>query len=169
VEEIDKAEAKRVITSCSGCYRTLKRDYPKIGVAYGFEVLHTVHLLEELLKENKISLKSSDDVSYSWHDPCHLGRHMNVYDTPRNVMQMAGIDYLEMKQNRENAWCCGAGGGARAAYSDWSLVTAKKRIDQVEGTTNIVTACPFCVKNLRDTSEGKFKVYDLVELVDRLL
>ena len=170
IKEIENAGAKRVITSCSGCYRTMKRDYQKMGLDYQFEILHTVELLEELLDSKQLAMRCDEESQYAWHDPCHLGRHMKVYETPRNVMKKAGINYQEMAQNRENAWCCGAGGGARAAYSDWSLLTAKTRIDQARetGATKIVTACPFCVKNLRDAADENYEVVDIVEIVDRL-
>ncbi|MHA1908906.1 MAG: (Fe-S)-binding protein [Candidatus Thorarchaeota archaeon] len=168
INEIENAGAKRVVTSCSGCFRTMKRDYLNLGLDYQFEVLHTTELLEELLDSNQLTVKKSEDSVYTWHDPCHLGRHMNVYDTPRNVMEKAGIKYLEMVQNRENAWCCGAGGGARAAYSDWSLLTAKTRIEQAKGNTRLVTACPFCVKNLQDAADPEYEVLDLVEIIDRI-
>jgi Fe-S oxidoreductase len=93
---------------------------------------------------------------------------MKVYETPRNVMMKSGVRFDEMETNRENAWCCGAGGGARAGYSDWSLLTANTRLEQAGGNTRIVTACPFCVKNLRDGSEETHEVVDLVELIDRI-
>jgi Fe-S oxidoreductase len=140
-----------------------------MGIKYEFEVLHVAELLEELIDSGNLSLQSTEDTIYAWHDPCHLGRHMGVYDAPRNVMDKTAIDYIEMEPNRENAWCCGAGGGARAAYSEWSLDTAKKRISQVSGTKNIVTACPFCVRNLRDASSDDYDVVDIIEIIDRLL
>jgi Fe-S oxidoreductase len=166
ITEIEKAGAKRIITSCSGCYRTMRRDYLNIGLEYSFEVLHTTELFEEFLDNGKLTIKSSEDTSYTWHDPCHLGRHMNVFEAPRNLMSEAGINYNEFDQNRENAWCCGAGGGARAAFSEWSLLTAETRVAQAKGSNHIVTACPFCVKNLRDGSKNE--VVDLVEILDRI-
>ncbi|MDF1538459.1 MAG: (Fe-S)-binding protein [Candidatus Thorarchaeota archaeon] len=170
IKEIQATGAKRVVTSCSGCYRTMKRDYSKMGLDYQFEILHTAQLLEELLATRKLSIKTSSETEYAWHDPCHLGRHMNVYDAPRKVMEIAGVKYLEMEQNRENAWCCGAGGGARAAFSDWSILTSEKRVAQAKaiGTKNIVTACPFCITNLRDASSKESEVVDLVEIIDRI-
>ena len=87
---------------------------------------------------------------------------------PEGVMEAAKITYLEMTSNRENAWCCGAGGGARAAYPDWSLLTAKKRLEHANGCKSIVTACPFCVRNLRDASEEHIEVVDIVEIIDRI-
>lgn len=170
LNEIQSTGAKRVITSCSGCFRTLKRDYSKMGLDPQFEVLHTSQLLEELLATKQLSIKAAEETEYIWHDPCHLGRHMSIYDSPRNVMKEAGIKYLEMEQNRENAWCCGAGGGARAAFTDWSIITSEKRVTQAKekGTTNILTACPFCITNLQETSSKESEVIDLVEIIDRI-
>ncbi len=169
VQQIEATGAQKVITSCAGCFRTIKRDYPKMDLEYDFDVLHITEFLEELITAGNLKLRSTEGIVYAWHDPCHLGRHMQVYDAPRKVMSASSIDYVEMDPNLENAWCCGAGGGARAAYSDWSLETAKKRISQIPGTTNIVTACPFCVRNLRDASPDDYAVVDIIEIVDRLL
>ncbi|NHJ15301.1 MAG: hypothetical protein EAX95_16590 [Candidatus Thorarchaeota archaeon] len=72
---------------------------------------------------------------------------------------------------RENAWCCGAGGGSKSAFGDWAVETAAKRIEQAAdtGAEMLVSTCPFCSRNLRDGSgSSEIKVVDLVELVDRV-
>lgn len=171
-DQVSQAGARTVVTSCSGCYRTLKRDYPRMGVRYEFDILHITEFIEHLIDQGSLHIKDSlNIVPYTWHDPCHLGRHMDVYDSPRNVLEKMRVPLLEMETSRENAWCCGAGGGCKSAYADWSLETATSRIAQAQdvGASAIVTGCPFCVRNLRDASEfSKMKVLDIAELVDRL-
>jgi Fe-S oxidoreductase len=85
-------------------------------------------------------------------------------------MELLSINLIEMKYNRENAWCCGAGGGSRAAFSDWSLDTARKRVEMAleTGAERLVSACPFCKRNLKDASGERIEVLDISELVDKL-
>ncbi len=173
VEQIDDAGATTVVTSCSGCFRTMKIDYPKMGIDYDFTVLHITEFIEQLMKQGKLNLKPpKPDGIYTWHDPCHLGRHTNVYDSPRHVLQEIRLPFVEMASSRENAWCCGAGGGCKSAYGEWSLETASKRISQAHDVSaeTIVTGCPFCVRNLRDASKDtEIQIIDIAELIDSLL
>ena len=169
LEEIRKAGASRVVTSCSGCYRSLTRDYSRLGKELGFEVIHISHLLDELLSSGGLVLNDSKLQLITYHDPCHLGRHCDEYDTPRRVLSHLPVELNEMEYTRENAWCCGAGGGVRAGFEDWSLSTARTRINMAKstGASLLVSACPFCKRNLKDASDGDIEVQDISELVDR--
>jgi Fe-S oxidoreductase len=96
---------------------------------------------------------------------------MNDYDTPRKVLAFLPVELIEMNPTRENAWCCGAGGGVKAAYNEWSVETAATRIGHAKelDVDYLVTACPFCVRNLTDACDDTSpKVIDLAELVDML-
>lgn len=172
IDEIDRVGASTVVTSCSGCFRTIKKNYPKMGLDYSFNVLHITQFIESLLNQGILTLQIQEDAhTYTWHDPCHLGRHMDVYDPPRKVLSLAGVSMIEMDSTRENAWCCGAGGGCKAAYGEWSLETASKRIAHAKdvGASIIVTGCPFCVRNLRDASENsQVNILDISELLNKL-
>jgi len=126
IAQIRNAGASKVVTSCAGCYRTLLKDYEKFGADLGFEVYHTGELIKKLLDEGKIKIKSNYDKVITYHDPCHLGRHMEMYEIPREVIkQIPGIKLVEMKRNRNNAWCCGAGGGVKIGFPDWALEISK--------------------------------------------
>jgi Fe-S oxidoreductase len=164
-DAIRDAGAKRIVTSCSGCYRTLFRDYPKLGIDLGVEVMHITQLLKELIDKGAIVLTQTEHCPViTYHDPCHLGRHMGLYDEPRDIILKLPVNLT--------AWCCGGGGGAKSAYNDWSVETARKRIEQAlrTGAELIVSACPFCIRNLRDgSSEDDPPVIDLVELVDQFI
>ena len=152
--EILKGET--IITSCAGCYKTLTEDYD------GLDVIHISQLLNQLIKENKIKLSKNDfDVTY--HDSCHLGRHCDVFDEPREVIESVA-NLVEMKNIRENSLCCGAGGGVKSAYPEIADQMAKSRIAQAKetGCETLVTPCPFCKLTLENDD---LEVLDLTEFL----
>ncbi|MDD4748986.1 MAG: (Fe-S)-binding protein [Methanosarcinaceae archaeon] len=156
LDAIRKTGAHTVITGCAGCYTTLKNDYPD-----EFRVVSVPEFLAEKL--GSLPLKKLK-LSVSYHDPCHLGRHNGIYEEPRKVIK-AICELKEMKNIRENTRCCGGGGGVRIGYPEISLELAKKRLEDLpEGVDYLVSACPLCVRNLRDAG-GEVEVLDLIELV----
>ncbi len=172
-EAIQEVGASRLVTTCAGCYRTLSLDYQKLNHDLGVNILHITHLLEELLGTGALTIEESNNLGHvAYHDPCHLGRHMGEYESPRRILSMLPVKLVEMTgREKENAWCCGAGGGAKAAYGEWAVETARKRIHQAvqAGADMLVSTCPFCSRNLRDASGSSgVQVVDLIELVDRV-
>jgi heterodisulfide reductase subunit D len=170
--------AKTVFTACAGCYRTLKKDYPVIlREDLPFEVKHITEILIDLLETRKIPFKEEDEKKFkvTYHDPCHLGRHMNLYEIPREVIsRIPGVELVEMKRTRKNAWCCGAGGGVKSQFSDLALDIAKDRIKEAinSGAEILTTSCPFCMGNFleayNDLNPGlqeKIKVVDIIDLI----
>lgn len=156
LEQIRNVGAHTIITSCAGCYTTLKNNYPE-----EFHVISLPEFLAEHLDELKLKKL---DLTVTYHDPCHLGRHNKIYEAPRKVIQ-AICTLKEMKNIKENSCCCGGGGGVRIGYPDISLELARNRLEDVpEGVDYIVTSCPLCVRNLRDAG-GDIEVIDIVELV----
>ncbi len=174
ITQINKSGAKKVITSCAGCYRTMKKDWLKLGADYNFEVYHTVDLIKQLLDEGSLQIKSEFNKTLTYHDPCHLGRHIGMYDVPREVYsKIPRMNFVEMRRNRENAWCCGAGGGVKIGYPEWSVEISKERLEEAKetGASVISSICPFCRSNLSDANEKYnmgFEVIDLVEILDQL-
>lgn len=160
IENIEKTKASLVVTSCAGCYRMLKVDYPKIIGKLPFEVLHATEFIKELISENRLKVKAFEKV-VTWHDPCHLGRHSKVYEPPREVVNAYAKKFVEMEYNKEHSFCCGAGGGFRKAWSDLSLAIAHERINQARevGAELLLTCCPFCYYNFKTV--GGIEVYDL--------
>ncbi len=178
LEEIKKTGAKTVFTACAGCYRTLKKDYPNLlGEELPFEVKHVTELLDEMLTNNEIPFKEviGEEKIVTYHDPCHLGHHMGVYDVPRTIIsKIPGVTLVEMKRNRNNAWCCGAGGGVKSQFPKLAVKISKDRLQEaVETEANILlTSCPFCINNLNDAYEDcdpdvqeKIKVLDLIDFI----
>lgn len=152
--EVLKGET--IITSCAGCYKTLKEDYE------GLDVVHISQLLDDLIKQNKFNF-SKKDLNVTFHDSCHLARHMNVFDEPRSVIESVS-DLVEMENSRENALCCGAGGGVKSAYPEIAHEMAENRISQAKDTnsTILITTCPFCKLNLKNED---IEVLDLTEFL----
>lgn len=177
IDEFKNKGAKTLFTACAGCYRTWKKDYPELlGTDLPFEVKHITELLVELINNNKIPFKEEmEKVKITYHDPCHLGRHMNLYEIPREVLaKIPGIELVEMKRNRNNAWCCGAGGGMKSQFSELALKISQERIKEAveSGAKILTTSCPFCIGNLSDAYEEmepeikeKIRVIDIIDLV----
>ncbi len=174
IAAIKNAGATKVITSCAGCYRTMKKDFKKFGADYGFEVLHTMELVKQLLDEDKIEFKSEFKYTVTYHDPCHLGRHMGIYELPREIYKkIPGLKLVEMKRNRNFAWCCGAGGGVKIGYPEWAVDISKERLEEASetGASIITSTCPFCKTNLsdaRDKYDFDFLILDLMEILDTI-
>lgn len=169
-----QASASKVITSCAGCYKTIKKDWLKYEDELGIEVFHTVELMKKLLDEGKLKFNSEYNKTITYHDPCHLGRHMKLYEVPREVYnKLPGVNLVEMKRNRENAWCCGAGGGVKIGYPEWALEIANERLEEAKetGASVISSICPFCRTNLSDANNKyhmEFEVFDLLEILDKM-
>ena len=152
--EILKGE--RIITSCAGCYKTLKEDYE------GLDVVHISQLLSDLIKEGKLNF-SKKELDVTYHDSCHLGRQCNVFDEPREVIKSVA-NLVEMENIREDSLCCGAGGGVKSAYPEIAEEMASSRIAQAKetGCETLVTPCPFCKLNLENDD---IEVLDLTEFL----
>ena len=119
-------------------------------------------------------LANANDV-YTYHDPCYLGRHNQIYDEPRNVLDaIPGLKRVEMHRARDRSFCCG-GGGLMLFYEpkeEQRMGVERVRMAAEAGANVIVTACPFCMVNMEDAIkvagfEGKMTAIDLTELVDR--
>ncbi|MEM2933875.1 MAG: (Fe-S)-binding protein [Methanocellales archaeon] len=156
VKQIKEIGAKTIVTSCAGCYKTLKKDYTFGNI----EILHSSEFIANHIQELDLS-KLNLRVTY--HDPCHLGRHNKVYDAPRKVIKQI-CEFVEMRRIRDKARCCGGGGGVRSGYPELSLAIAKKRFEDVPDKIDyVVSTCPLCERNLSDVG---LKVLDLTQLVE---
>ena len=170
---------KEIVTTCAGCYRTFKDLYPKHNGFRSIEVYHTVEYLEKLIANGRLTFRSAPKMKVAYHDPCDIGRHMNIYDPPRNVIRaIPSVELLEFPQNRNLAKCCGGGGGLKAYDTEMSSEIAYKRVQQAYsiGAEAIVSACPACKSNLqfaaarlRKEKKGRMKVMDITELVAEAL
>lgn len=204
IEAWTNAGVKTVVTSCSDGYFTFKRLYPELGcrfeVLHTVEFIarlikkgkikfcktvpmtvtyhdpcHLGRLGEGYIPWKGIEKKIRGQIIvHEPRKPIMRGTH-GIYDPPREVLKkIPGLKLVEMERIREYSWCCGAGGGVQEAYPDFSLWTARERIEEAKatGAEAIVSACPWCERNFIDVNsekEKKMKVYDILELVQQAI
>lgn len=149
MEEFARHGIKKIITSCPECYYTLKVDYPNILGENGIEVLHLTQVIAPLVQGGELNLGSLEKRA-TYHDSCMLGRCSGLFDEPRTVLEaVAGLELVEMEQNRERSLCCGASpwahcGAVNRQIQEWRLAQA-----EATGADILVTACPKCQIHLR--------------------
>lgn len=153
------------------CQEFVVKRYPEtVPESKGLKSQHISQLLADAFKDGKLKSKKTDKVKVSYHDPCYLGRGLDVYDAPREVLSfLNGVELVEMERNRENSFCCGA--RALGNYlPNMSEETARERIRefQATGADLLITACPYCKENFQKVmpDKDKARVKDLSELVD---
>jgi Fe-S oxidoreductase len=172
VELFAKSGAKTIIVTCAGCLKTFREDFiERFGLDLP-EVKHVVEFLPPLIESGKLKLKKSHETTkITWHDPCHLGRALGVYEEPRELLKLLpAVELVEMDTNREAAMCCGSGGGLRSYDGEQAKKIAADRMKDAEdiNTDVIATACPFCEYNLKDGAiriDSKIKIVDILDLI----
>ncbi|PCI23892.1 MAG: Fe-S oxidoreductase FadF [SAR324 cluster bacterium] len=171
VEILNGYKITKIIATCPHCLNTLGNEYPQFNGNY--ELIHHSQFISQLIEEGKIKVKKSVEGKITYHDPCYLGRYNKIFDEPRNIIgSIAKEGLTEMPRNREESFCCGAG-GARM----WMEETIGERINvnRVQEAVDmkadkVVVACPFCLTMVDDgiktlEQEEKMETIDLAELV----
>jgi Fe-S oxidoreductase len=169
-----KAQFSQILTTDPHSYNTLKHEYAAQGAAW--PVVHYTELLDRLLRDGRLRPIRPVGARVTYHDPCYLGRYNGIYDAPRRVLAAVGADVVEMPRHRENAYCCGAGGG-RIWMEDAPGVTerpAERRVREAAGLHAVgllAVACPKEIAMFRDAVkttglDARISVKDLAELVD---
>jgi len=175
-ERTSKYAPKSLITSCAGCLKTFRDLYSHYGGGNGYEVLHAVEFIEKLINEGRLKFKQEvQPLKAIYHDPCDMGRHMGVYEPPRNVLKaLPGVELIEFPLNRAQAKCCGGGGGMKGFDNELAAEIGYKRLlSAIDlGADVIVSACPSCkgsfnqaAARARKEKRCKIKVMDITELV----
>ncbi len=170
-DAIRASGVKRIVTADPHAYNALKHDYKDIP-----PVQHISQVIAREVRAGKIKFRPVENGSvYTYHDPCYLGRHNQIYDDPREVLDaIPGLKRVEMKRSRDRSFCCG-GGGLMLFYEakeEERIGVKRVRMAAEAGADVIVTACPFCMVNIEDAIkvaglEGKMTAIDLAELVDK--
>jgi Fe-S oxidoreductase len=142
------------------------------------KVYHYTQFLNQLIKDGTLEFtKSLPETNVTFHDPCYLGRHNDVYDEPRRVLEaIPGVKLAEMVNNRQLAICCGGGGGNAWAETDVEERLSIPRLNEAidTGASVLATACYFCLQMLEDAvkvtnREQDIQVKDIAELVAEAL
>ncbi len=176
IETLSKYSFNKIVTQCPHCFHTLKNDYQDFGA--NFQVIHHSEFIDELMKTDKLPPTTGDSLSVTYHDPCYLGRHNQIYDAPRSVIQNStgGESMIEMPRHRQNSFCCGAGGGNMWYEINEGHRINVNRFDEAAstGAHTIATACSFCLIMMDDAMrvQGKEKdieILDIAELVNSRL
>jgi Fe-S oxidoreductase len=180
VETLNEAGVPKIVATCPHCFNTLRNEYPDFGG--DFEVVHHTQLLARLVAEGRLSPQSPVAQKVTYHDPCYLGRHNEIYDEPRSVVSaVEGLEAVEMPRCRNKGFCCGAGGARFYMEEDIGKRVNHERIDEALALDPDVvsTACPFCLVMLDDAvqdrtgkgqlSEGQVSVVDVSVILARSL
>jgi Fe-S oxidoreductase len=166
---------KKILVSSPHCYHTFKNEYQEFMVH--FEVIHITQYLSELINERRLEFKKEYDKKVTYHDPCYLGRHNNIYDEPRNVLKkVAGLELIEMIESKEDNLCCGGGGGRIWMETPKGERFSDIRMEQAVdvGAEILVTSCPYCISNFEDSRltldcEDKIEVKDITEIIQEVI
>ncbi len=166
VSTLNTVRPKLIVASCPHCLNSIGHEYKQIGGEY--KVLHHTEYLETLIAEKKLTATPSE-ATITYHDPCYLGRHNGIYDAPRNLLHVLSDTTPELPRNRENAFCCGAGGAqfwkeeeaGDQRISDNRFHEVQQTLAPAKGEKVLAVGCPFC-KSMLGSTPGKTDSEDIV-------
>jgi Fe-S oxidoreductase len=161
---------KKVVVTCPHCFTTIGRDYAQSG--YELQVVHHTQLLNQLVREGRLIPINKSEKSLTYHDPCYLGRHNQVFEAPRELLNATGVTITEMPRNQERSFCCGAGGGRMWMEEKLGTQINLNRVDEAlaTGVEEVAVACPFCRVMVTDgvaARESQVQVLDVAQALLR--
>ena len=190
VETFGEFGVTKVVVTCAHCFNTIKNEYPQVGGSY--EVVHHTQLLNRLVRDKKLvpvarpadvpgmssarnAASTASTVTY--HDPCYLGRHNDVYAPPRELIgALPGVELREMERTKEKSFCCGAGGARMWMEEKLGTRINTNRTEEAiaTGAERIAIGCPFCRVMISDgltakQSEGEAEAVEVVDVAQMLL
>ena len=160
---------KKVVVTCPHCFTTIGRDYRQSG--YEFEMVHHTQLLNQLVRDGKLKPVSKSTKKLTYHDPCYLGRHNQIYEPPRELLASTGAQMVEMPGNKERSFCCGAGGGRMWMEEKLCTRINLNRVDAAieTGAEEIAVGCPFCRVMVSDGVTGRGAEVEVLDVAQTLL
>ncbi len=166
---------KKIIVSSPHCYYTFKNEYPEFMV--NFEVVHISQYILELINEGRLELTGEFAKKVTYHDPCYLGRHNDVYDEPRDILKkVSGLDLVEMSAFGKNSLCCGGGGGRIWMDTPKEERFSDIRLEQANevGAQILATSCPYCITNFEESRlnleyDDVLEIKDITEIVNDVI
>ena len=171
IENLNKHNVKKVVTSCPHCFNAFRNEYPHLGG--NFEVYHHSEYLARLVSEGKLKSIAATNKTVTFHDPCYLGRQNGIYDSPRQLVQITGNGAaVEMARSREKSFCCGGGGGMSFVDEppDKRVNQERAREALATGADVLAVGCPFCMTMMEDginarRGDQEMRVMDVAELL----
>ena len=166
---------KKILVSSPHCYHTFKNEYPEFMVH--FEIIHITEYLWELMNAGRLAITGEYNKTVTYHDPCYLGRHNNIFDEPRDILkQIPGLTLKEMPDSRMDSLCCGGGGGRVWMETQKGERFGDLRMDQAidVGAELLVTACPYCITMFEDSRitmgvDEKIEIKDITEIIQDII
>ena len=171
IDIFNELGVKKILVTSPHCYHTFKDEYPEFGANY--EVIHLSQYLAELIKEGKLKFNKPLVTKVTYHDSCCLGRYQGIYDEHRQILNsIPGIDFVEMKDNREYSLCCGGCAGRLWMETKKGERLSELRLEQVSdiGANTLALSCPYCMANFNDgvisiDKADEIEVKDIAEIV----
>jgi Fe-S oxidoreductase len=169
------AGVHKILVSSPHCYHTFKNEYPEFKV--NFEVVHISQYLCELIKEGRLEFTKEYGKKVTYHDPCYLGRHNDIYDEPRQALKkIPGLELTEMADSLEDSLCCGGGGGRIWMETLKGERFSDLRLEQAVdvGAEVLVTACPYCITHFEESrltlgDNESFEIKDITEIIAEVI
>jgi Fe-S oxidoreductase len=169
VKTLDGAKVRKIVTNCPHCFNTLANEYPDFKGTY--EVIHHSQLIAQLMRDGRLQATGEYESLLTYHDPCYLGRHNQIYRSPREVLErIPGMQTVEMERHGHRGFCCGAGGSRMWMEERIGKRVNMERTDEAvaTGADTIGVACPYCLIMLDDGVKQKgssVRVLDIVQVV----
>jgi Fe-S oxidoreductase len=173
IETFQKYSVRKIVTTDPHAFNTFKNEYPEFGLEA--EVVHHTQLLADLLKEGRLKPTKRVEEKVAYHDSCYIGRYNDIYESPRDILRaIPGIELLEMERNRQNALCCGAGGGRMwmEEREGTRVNIARTEMALQVNPTVIGSNCPYCLTMLTDGTKAKeveeqVQTLDIAEIIEK--
>lgn len=161
VEALLGMQADYIVSACPTCTVAIKKQFIKDLKEQGYsediirkaeqlsqKTVDASLLINQLIKEGKIQFKRVPEISFTYHDPCHLIRSLNIYQEPRESLQASGLKLIEMF---ESDTCCGMGGSYSLKFPEISGTILRRKLENIRKTEAklVCTDCPGCVMQIR--------------------
>jgi Fe-S oxidoreductase len=161
---------KKVVVTCPHCFTTIGRDYKQQG--FELEMMHHTQLLNQLVKERRlVPVAPAQPKSLTYHDPCYLGRHNQIYSPPRELLEATGSVVTELPRNKERSFCCGAGGARMWQEEKLGTRINLNRVDEAiaTGVEEVAVGCPFCRVMVTDGMTARGSDVEVLDVAQALL
>ena len=166
---------KKILVSSPHCYQAFKNEYAEFKV--NFEVVHTSQYLPQLINEGRLKPTKEYNKQVTYHDPCYLGRHNQIYDEPREALKsIPGLELSEMSESRQNSLCCGMGGSRIWMETAKEERFSNLRLEQARevGAEVLATSCPYCITQFEDSrltqkDSESTQIKDITEILQEVI